>query len=215
MTDSKGNIEASKFIDKNGKILESKLFQFLYPSSVDMCSKSVVTPLAQTTSLCDSHKTVKAELNWLHITIDKILKEEPILGFIIEILFNGSCRISEVLNIKPNDYKSNGQVFIKGSKGSNNKLVSIYHARQYLEKCKKNLVYPFKDYNRFYVYRRLKFYNIGRQFQGKNKASITHYFRHLSLRILELEEVEKNDRIRQSGHKSSKSLSYYERNKIQ
>lgn len=202
------------FVTSNGRIVESKLFQFLYPSVKPVRDRSVIKPLAPNANLCSQGSSLNDDLKTLYTLLNKIKIEEPVIYYICEIMLAGSCRISEVLDIRYNDFKSTNQLLIRGKKGSSNRIISVSESRQYLRTCKEVQKDPFNDYNRFYVYRRLKYYGIGGQFEGKNKMAITHYFRQLSLRILENEEVTKEDRMRQSGHKSKNSLTYYERNKI-
>jgi integrase len=212
MTDNEDNEKLPSWVHKNGQIIDRKLFEFLNPSSRIVRIRTVKTPMAQTNTLCNLPTSTKQQFDTLLLLLANIKMKEPIMYYLCEIMLAGSCRVSEVLAINYSDFKTTKQLLIRGKKGSGNRLISISESRIYLEKCKENKVNPFAHFDRFYVYRQFKKYGIGGQFDGSQKMAITHYFRQLSLRILQMEGVNQEDRMKQAGHKSKSSTKYYETN---
>ena len=146
--------------------------------------KSVSTPTAQNTTLCELQARQAYNL-WLMDTLREVESKCGVkFRVFVDLLATNGCRVSEVLPIHSRDIQFNGLVFIKGLKGSNNRMLASLLSHQYLiDKLATNAL-VFADYNRFYVYRELK--KLGLYFTSENstKFSITHAFRHFYIREL-------------------------------
>ena len=188
---------------KNEKILfrENRINRF----------KSVVTPTAPYAGLCASGNGDFLEeyaINFANFF--KNNKNEP-LKFITGLLYCYGLRISEVLALTSECVISGNQLFIKGSKGSENRVIQVIYAPQCINSLLMSNVPLSAVFSRFYVYRELKKYGLYAYFDGNSNASATHLSRHLKVLELKKNNVPRETISKFIGHKSIKSLVYYEK----
>lgn len=141
---------------------------------------SNTNPIAQTTSLCASVSEVKSISEALQLKIETISYDNKRLYYLARLMFVGCLRVSEVLNIKGTDITNTYHIKIKGSKHSNNKLISCYELKSWLSSYKGHNVYLFNEFNRFYIYREFKKYGISFKSANSTKQSVTHAIRHIT-----------------------------------
>ena len=199
------------FIQKNGYINEKRMSEFLFPDKKSKVDKSVSTPSAQYTKLCNSGNQGETLIKTILHKRNSILKSEPKLWYIIDLLINSGCRITEILSINSTDILPNGTVKIKALKGGQNRIIASSDARDYLINCRTNCVNPFMDYNRFYIYRTFKKIGIKYVHSGNTKDSVTHAFRHANTEIQRKANVESNVIKAQLGHKKKSTQKHYGR----
>ena len=173
-------------------------------------TKSVGGLSAQSIGLCEAGNNLDKEIERILSLKVPIMLENRILWYIIEIQLRSGCRVSEVLAIGCEDVFINNSILIKGAKGSSNRVVSVYDCFDYLWKCKVSGIVPFQEWDRFRVYRDYKKLGIGKVFDGKKNMSVTHFFRHSFNRLLKESGVDQDTRSLHLGHKSKKSIKYYE-----
>ena len=146
--------------------------------------RSVSTPSAQSTTLCELQARQEYNL-WLMATLREVETKCGVkFRVFVDLLATNGCRVSEVLSIHSRDIQFNGLVFVKGLKGSKNRMLATLLSSQYLVSQLSSNSLVFDGYNRFYVYRELK--KLGLFFTSENstKFSITHAFRHFFIREL-------------------------------
>ena len=140
----------------------------------------VAIPIAQTNTLCGTVSEVKTISEALQSKIEAISYENKELYYLARLMFIGCLRISEVLSIKGTDITNTYHIKIKGSKNSNNKVVSCFELKSYLSTYKGHSIYLFNQFNRFYVYREFKKYGICFKSVNSSKQSVTHAIRHIT-----------------------------------
>lgn len=197
------------FVRKNGQIDEKKLFEHLNPQGSLVSDTAVPTPTAQTTKLCTGLNQGESLINDILTKRKEIIKKDRLLWYIVDLMLNSGCRISEILSIKPHNILLNGSVKIQASKGGNNRIISSSDARNYLIDCKSSGNHPFMDYNRFYIYRAFKKWGIGYVVNGNCNKAVTHAIRHANTEVQREGKVEKSIIQSQLGHTNESTQSHY------
>jgi site-specific recombinase XerD len=170
---------------------------------------SVINPTAQTTKLCTENKEVSPVINSL-FNICSYDSETPILlKAIIELMINGGLRISEVLKISGKNIDSLGNIHIKASKGSQNRVVCVSLYKNFWLCKKKDMQQIGSIYSRFYFYREFKKLNINFNLSFGQKTAITHYFRKLSANEIYKHESDIKEVQSFLGHNNVNSSKYY------
>lgn len=141
--------------------------------------KSVLKPSAQTTKLYPKPSNSNQLLLSANAYISKNISNNPILCSILELQVIYGLRISEVLNIRVYDINALSHIVIRGSKGSNNRIIVPLLSKSFFVNCKMNNLDPFLHVSRFYVYREYKKLGFSFVFNGQVNASVTHLFRSL------------------------------------
>lgn len=173
--------------------------------------KSVVTVSAQNNKLLYSGNNMFTSvistgrafvLNEKHFIIDRI---------VILLLMAYGLRISEVLSIRESDIKPSGTIFIRGKKGSNDRLVSGLQFSEWLFKHRVSFVSLLQHRNRWFYYRLFKRLGIYKTMTGNKNASVTHLFRYQF--IHEMQEATGNIDSTQNivGHRLVKNTKRYEK----
>jgi len=129
---------------------------------------------------------------------------------IIDIQVRHGLRISEVLRIKHSDILTLGRLKITASKNGQDRIINYEDSFDYLRFCKANGVTPFKDYDRFFLYRAYRKEGIMLFHDFDKKYSVTHALRHLVVQQLTKEIEDKSLISSIMGHKSTKTLSWYD-----
>lgn len=132
---------------------------------------------------------------------------------VIWILFNTGSRISEVLDLKSSDISDDWFIRIKGSKGSNNRIIKILPPPFPILINRKVPYYLFQEFSRFYIYRVCRANNLILKVEGMRHYSVTHSFRHYyASQLLRFQDKE-NSAGKELGHKSNKSILHYDKKK--
>jgi integrase len=181
-----------------------------YEQITQRSSKSVPTRFAQTTTPCaklskDFNQLITAAFNFF--TNSSVSNTEKAIAW---LQFQEGLRISEVLDVSPADILSNDSILIRAKKHSDNKIVTPARFQDFWLNYKKSKVAINETYNRFYFYRLYKKHNIYLNISTSQKASVTHSFRHLLIKRLQSENIDRETRARHLGHKNSKNQIYYE-----
>jgi integrase len=131
------------------------------------------------------------------------------IGYLVSLQHQHGLRISEVLNISPNDITRQGNIIIRTLKKGENRIVTPIIGLAYFIDCKRYNIYPFQDFDRFMIYRIYKKAGIVYKGKGNSKNSVTHAFRHLNTLSLKNDNIDKDIIKKSLGHKSEKTQSEY------
>lgn len=171
--------------------------------------KSVSKPTAQNIKLCELADSQSMDLA-RQSRLKLLYKSEPWhIGLIVHLLADYGLRVSEALSIKPTDITSSGQIIIKGSKGSSNRLIVINEYRERLIDLRKSSFNPIKNIDRFVIYRLLKKYNITGQSTYGSKNAVCHQFRYDVAKDIQSVTNDLNETAKLIGHKSSSNTAIY------
>jgi integrase len=130
------------------------------------------------------------------------------IGFLCFSIDSG-CRCNEALRLDLSDIMFNGNVILKASKGSANRIVNTKLSSNYLIMCKKRNYKPFYGLNYMRCYRAMDELGLSAYFGNNSVRSVTHWSRHINA-LLSHSVTEEMDVIKVSlGHKSVKSTSSY------
>ena len=166
---------------------------------------------AQSLGLCDLEN--KNFIAGMRQNIEDFLKNsnDRVLVFMLGLMYCYGLRVSEVLALDSSCMLGNYQLLVKGSKGSENRIVTVFYAKDVYDSLLLN-TYPLGYvYSRFWLYRELKKYGLYGYFGTNMYASVTHLARHLKVLTLTEQDVPRGTISHFLGHKSIKSLSYYEK----
>lgn len=172
-------------------------------------TKSVLSPPAQSITLYHKGNNNEAIINRVLQVIGKNSKEPDLHKAVIELMFSAGLRISEVLNIDGSAIKRNGNILIKGSKGSQNRYISPGLYREFWISRRKSVEKIGDVYSRFYWYRLFKKLGISMNINSDTRTAVTH-----ALRYLYIQEGSENNEdittIQQSvGHKTKAMTERY------
>ena len=173
--------------------------------------KPVPKSAAQSPGLCDLEN--KNFIAGMRENIENFLKNssDRILVFMLGLMYCYGLRVSEVLALDSSCMLGNYQLLVKGSKGSESRIVTVFYAKEVYDSLLLN-TYPLGYvYSRFWLYRELKKYGLYGYFGTNMYASVTHLARHLKVLTLTEQDVPRGTISHFLGHKSIKSLSYYEK----
>lgn len=174
---------------------------------------SLSSPSAQTVTLCE----LNARQLYNKFLLNKLSEVEANMGVqfaaLVDLMAVNGCRISELLAVQKSDIQFNGQVFIRGKKGSNNRFLSALVSTPYLLRQLGHQGLLFEGYSRFYVYREFKKLGLYFESASSTRLSITHAFRHYF--ILELRKAGfcDTDIAQVIGHKNVNNTHNYGRSK--
>ena len=171
--------------------------------------KSESKPTAQNIKLCepaDSRLVDGARQSRL----TQLYKSEPWhISLVVHLLADYGLRVSEALSIKATDITSNGQIIIKGSKGSSNRLIVINEYRDRLIDLRNSSFNPINDIDRFVIYRVLKKWSINGEFSYGSKNAVCHQFRYNFAKDIQSVTNDLNETAKLIGHKSSSNTAIY------
>jgi integrase len=175
--------------------------------------KSGVTPHARTTIPCVSANQPDPSSPVSLSQLEALRKVSVRLYYVAILLQESGGRISEILAIKHQDILPSGHWILRGSKGSNDRVIGGGLAYQFLLNCKTLKAQVFEDFNRFFVYRQFKKVGIGKVYNNNSITSVTHSFRHEL--ALELKNQNEKQKLTQQtlGQKSINSTKYYHHEK--
>ena len=194
---------------QEGVLNERKIFEFLYPDRKLKRTGPVLTPSAHSTTLCKQNTNANAAVKALLATLSLIKKDNLKLYYIAHLQLIAALRISEVLRIAPGHISSTGHIYIKGLKGSNDKVIYAGDAVNYMLFCKTNNISPFASYSRYFVYRQYARYNISFNSIYSSRTSVTHAIRHIAASSFNSDSVKDNRKQTLLGHKNPKNTGLY------
>ena len=175
--------------------------------------EAVPTPPAQSPELLHQRTAMKE----FEFRVMLFISSNTIYGsgvkLVIWILFNTGARINEVLDLKSSDISDDWFIRIKGSKGSNNRIIKIPQPPFPILINKEIPYYLFQEFSRFYIYRVCRANNLILKVEGMKHYSVTHSFRHYYASQLLRFQDEENTSGRTLGHKSNKSILHYDKKK--
>ncbi len=175
--------------------------------------KSVLTPSEQTPELCEAGSSqVTRIITQLHKLLAN--QQEPeIVRAGIALMFQEGLRVSEMLNISGIDVKPGLKIVIKGLKYSHNRLVQPISFRTTWERFQGVNLKIGDDWDRYWLYRLFRRYNIQLSHVTGQNLSVTHSLRYIYIKQLAAESVDIELIQKAIGHKSIKSTQHYERKK--
>lgn len=177
----------------------------------DNAANAVVTPSAQSSGLCVSSNDREVANYIDNVTTFLNKNSNQILVFIVGLLYCYGLRVSEVLSLDASCVLGNNQLLIKGSKGSESRVVTVVYGIDVYKSLLCNNI-PLSDvYSRFWLYRELKKYGLYAYFGNNQNASVTHLSRHLKVLDFKSKNVPRDTISAFLGHKALKSLTYYEK----
>lgn len=177
------------------------------------CAISAVTRDAQIPNRCgiresDIRRAAACEV------IMKCAKEKGHRdAIVLDLLLCSGLRVSEVCGIRPEDILNEKTVFVRGLKGSRDRVVTLqvmtdFH--YFRIRC------PWRwelGLNRWYIYRLCKEYGIYEQILGNKKLAVTHSGRHELIVSLQDAGLAPEEIAQVIGHKSVKSTEHYLKHK--
>lgn len=144
--------------------------------------------------------------------LDKLEMNKTLLGgyyYLFQAMHTSGCRVSEALSIKASDISENGNVLIKGKKGSKDRICYIPILLEWLPRRWYKSDIMFNNMNRFTAYRELKRLGIGKLKKGRTNMSVTHAFRDDFVKDLRTTKAGNRTLSNTVGHKSTKSTEFY------
>lgn len=202
-------IQPEKYTNKLGVISLDKLGLLAYGNKPKGRIKSVLKPSALTNTLHRVSKDPGERSETLLHSISMIRNQDEILWAICILLSSGVMRVNEVLRIRVYDISVSGHIKIKGSKGSNDKVIHCGETSEYMARCKNKGVDPFQGITRHYVYRELKKRGVSYQSKLSSKNSVTHSFRHAAIESMRKVGIQDEEIKNISGHKRTENVGRY------
>lgn len=181
---------------------------------VEKVTNSVLTRSEQFNKLLQPGNTNIISSDSVIVSINE---KRHILGrayYVVIALARGKCRVSEILNCTLNDIVSNDELFVKGLKGSRDKIIVVPELVSHFKKCKHYNIQPFAGLNRKYVWSRCKVAGLQVSVLGNKNMSVTHMYRHLGadvVRNVSSSELSVRDVL---GHNSNVNSKYYGTKKV-
>ena len=129
------------------------------------------------------------------------------------LLHETGCRFSEAKSIKHNQITSQGNILVKGSKGSADRLINTRYCFRYLLDCKKKCIDPFSDVTYDYFYKALKKFGTGFKPKGNSNNAVVHSLRHEKVDENRQVTTDQNVLSKQSGHINKENLKFYGKNR--
>lgn len=170
---------------------------------------TVSTPSAQNTTLCAD---VNGQFNAIDSKVSACMSLTSLSDFdkiVIDLLFTNGLRISEVLQIHSSNIDARGNVFIKGLKGSNDRLAQVTYMRQQLLSLRSAGCRLFEYNSRFYYYRLFKKLGLYISYGHNENRAVTHSLRHAYIYSVQSLANNIDSTALIVGHKNSKSTNHY------
>lgn len=176
----------------------------------DNAADAVVTPSARSEGLCvpGTDQALSDQIQ----NIENFLKfnKNKVLVFLVGLLYCYGLRVSELLALDCSCVLGNDQLLIKGSKGSESRVVTVVYGKEFYSTFLLNEFPLSAVFSRFWLYRELKRYGLYAYFANNQNASVTHLSRHLKVLEFKAKGVPRGTISKFLGHKNLKSLTYYE-----
>ena len=197
---------------KKQVILLNNLLSELYPYNTQHRVKPVLSPSAQSITLCDSRLPSDSLDSLINSVIAPDSPKPVMIKAVIELMYLNGLRISEVLHIKGSDIAKNGVIKIHGSKGSFDRIAvsSIYKQFWISRRAAPHAID--ETFSRFFFYREFKKIGISITNLNGNKNAVTHAFRHLLVTNAMSIDNDLATVAHHIGHKNSKNTKHYDHN---
>lgn len=170
---------------------------------------AVSTPSAQNTTLCAQTIPQFNAIDSKIITCMSLTSLSDLDKIVIDLLYTNGLRISEVLQIHSNNIDARGNVFIKGLKGSNDRLAQVTYMRTQLLSLRSAGCHLFEYSSRFYYYRLFKKLGLYITYGKNENNAVTHSLRHAYIYSVQSLANNINSTASIVGHKNSKSTVHY------
>lgn len=205
-------IEFAASLDENKTVINiAKVQKLISGESLEGRNNTVLEPSAQTNILCCLATDPKLLSNLAEEKLNQLAMVSAPLAYIFQLQYMHGLRISEVLQIQSKDIDKLGRIRIKALKGSESRLIVSDYCKSYMLHYKSINQPPFRDYDRFFVYRVYKKIGWSFNFGTNKKASVTHAGRHLSALESKSEFNDSQLTQRHLGHKNIKNTHVYEK----
>jgi len=171
--------------------------------------KSVSTPTAHSIIPCVVGFDYVASYKQLRGVIDSLKNENSILHDLFLIMLESGCRVSEVLRLRFCDVFGINKVYIRASKGSSDRIVSVSGLinKRILNRNDKDLIFCYFD--RFFIYRFSRNHIVSKMDSGLFFDKATKIFRY-SLASAVYQETESIETVAGLlGHKNEDNARYY------
>lgn len=123
--------------------------------------------------------------------------------------FEHGLRISEVIGIRSYHITSSGSILIKAKKGSVDRVVYSQEVASYMLDCRRKVIDPFVELDRYYVYREYSKVGLCYIRAGDTRGKVTHLFRHLIAKVNNQAGIDISITQNKLGHKNVKSTKHY------
>lgn len=197
------------YINKRGVIDTRKLFESVAQGKEDARTKSVLTPFAQSTKLCDLGNIEEIDVTVVSDTIERMKITNTPLYYVAYLQYAYGLRVSEVLRIRVTDVLRSGRVNIKGLKGSNDRIVYCGEFATWVRGSKSRTMLVFDTMSRYYVYREYKKLGLIASNGEKSNRLVTHLFRHLAALELRDNDIDIDTTASLLGHKNKSNTKIY------
>jgi site-specific recombinase XerD len=170
---------------------------------------AVQKPSAQIARMCQNPNIQKEQI--VDELTDKLRlsneSEMLIIGIRLMILYG--IRVSEMLLIHSKNVYNDGSVYVKGLKGSSDRLlIDSKYTQQWIGFSEMNMSIG-AIYSRFYVYRLFKKIGYYEKFGKNTNNSVTHRARHEKADSMYKAGIQLDNIRKELGQKSIKSTEYY------
>lgn len=203
------NDDIEQFLTRDGRINEARLLRHLYPNRPVSRTKSAPPPDAHSTKPCGPGNDPGRMISRIRHTLEATAGHSDVLHAVTDIMIAYGLRISEVLSIRGTDIDDMCNIYIKGLKGSGNRIISPVQSRAFFQKHIGKRCLVFDCINRFWVYREYKKLGIYEKMSNGYKNSVCHLPRHLLIRYLHASGKELEDIRKFISHESTGSTEYY------
>jgi site-specific recombinase XerD len=200
-------------MEKRKKQIDELIFERTQKRSKIAGDKSALTSITQYATRLRISPEIDMALRILYAKGRGNAEWDAINKAVLELQLLWGLRISEVISIKPSQVTSLGQIMIRGSKKSEDRIVMGYmYSNVWTSYVKKgNIIGEERD--RYYYYNLYKKFGLYRKNKGKDNNSVTHIFRYSFVELLLKNNIEINEIQKLIGHKSVKSTEHYARYK--
>lgn len=141
--------------------------------------KSVSRSNTQTSELCELGQSVEQIRKLQSLALERWKRDHPLLFHFALFQFHTGCRVSEVLSIHSSYITKEGSVYVKGLKGSADRVLKIPEDVHWWIDQREKGCKVFGDLDRFHIYREYRKQGISAIFGKNEKASVTHLPRHV------------------------------------
>ncbi len=171
---------------------------------------SASIPGAQSHGLCRRLTDVDIYIDRCVNIIEERKDVPQVVRAVLEVLFLNGARISEVLKATGKNITPQGNIIVKGSKGSSDRLLVVSYHRDFWLRWKNNNECLGDVFSRFFFYRYFRKLGLSMSVRGSSRSVVTHSLRHLLVQSGMKVEETKEILSKYIGHKSIKSIEYYE-----
>lgn len=168
---------------------------------------------AHSTTMYGSVYQLDTASSVLEMQLAKVRAMDEMVYLVGRLQLLYGLRISEALGIRGTNIDGSGRIVVKGSKGSNDRLVidsdnvAFWRSKRVFST---SLVFEF---NRFYVYRIYKAVGIAHEVEGSLYKAVTHYPRHLFVKSIQNTTNNIDTTAQITGHKRVSNTKRYWKSK--